>query len=1160
MRTVKVDLIKASKTRFRERSLRMLLSGVQERDVLLSSLESMEVLKRKFFNAYQSKDIEEVGRRRILVNDSISGYELATSCARIVNLFDEQVSEYNTLRDEYERCLVNRELEEGLACLEQIEAKIGFSFWGLGQKLLLLGIRNKKEAAALWKASAQRIEGQATFLFLLDHLKTLSDLDVSYAKYVVELDKHLGSTTEDVRRYMESKLRIDRIMSDEDASLVLQIDLQISLIDLYLSYEAYLVSNGESIFHERDTKRFRRILPKHDAGSPVIKNVKILIGDYATPFDSEAMEAYKIIDLYSQGKYESAIACCQSYLLRLPQDFQIACVLSKSIIHLGADLYNDLPQYIHRLHSLYSLDEEMEKSSVWLQTEMRRCYGIGLGIKIRSFLLRKNILEGDNPFCYPSFLLDRTINPNSVWQIDATRTAAAVDFFEQCCPTSIKAIAGMLFGLPDQCQVSSDPTRNCIARIRSCCKASLLNEAERELRTLDVLCQGRSLYYRERYLQLKMLYLRSANMYSSAVRLLVDSFFENEQMFRRVLNKTLVKLDFRTRNVSVMKDVNHIILTYLMYPLDYGKLIIVYDNFLDSNNIDRVDACIALANKEDNREKILFFLDKVCTIDLLRMDYRLFEDGIAPETERLYILQCLDHFDHRQSYTEEMFELKKLESIRSKLKDIKSGKINADTDKIFQLKNEEWVESFEMFLEVKRHIGDTCYVRYSPSEKRIGFASAAKEGGVTLRNMSPEESARLVMSDLIASMMGEFLYNPQFGLETYLSARIRHGYCKGQLMTFLQNLDLIAIHDRAAESFSIDRYWREACDGDDAIYDIVRTRIIHITRVVEMTINEILSDWLRIKVTDSERGMFDYRILFSSRSIDQYLEIMEEHEDFNQLCREAVDLFWYVTNRNLESIRSRIDGELKAKLIGLLDDTTRDLSECQHVQSGAIDELRNRCNMARHEVIVALREFKDAFVHSSTEYQDFTLGELGECVHQTIGRQYDIDEVNWTTEADGQVYLRGKYFLPFVDVLCILVDNAIDHSGIYERRSLEIDIRMGIVGVDYLNPDAVTDEMKKHKRYVTIAVGNNIDTSLNPSEVEGDLRKAFDSVGTVEKQGELMQKEGGTGLHKLCNIIEYQISWLYYTEYCVDDHNVLIQCVICADKLLKEASDEDIID
>ena len=53
-----------------------------------------------------------------------------------------------------------------------------------------------------------------------------------------------------------------------------------------------------------------------------------------------------------------------------------------------------------------------------------------------------------------------------------------------------------------------------------------------------------------------------------------------------------------------------------------------------------------------------------------------------------------------------------------------------------------------------------------------------------------------LMGELIARISHELLYHPQYGLETFLSARIRHGYVRGLLVTFLQELDLIAIYDQ----------------------------------------------------------------------------------------------------------------------------------------------------------------------------------------------------------------------------------------------------------------------------------------------------------------------------------------------------------------------------
>lgn len=50
----------------------------------------------------------------------------------------------------------------------------------------------------------------------------------------------------------------------------------------------------------------------------------------------------------------------------------------------------------------------------------------------------------------------------------------------------------------------------------------------------------------------------------------------------------------------------------------------------------------------------------------------------------------------------------------------------------------------------------------------------------------------VILKGIITTITEEFLFNEKYGLNTFLSSRIRHGYCKNQLTTIFQEYNLLS--------------------------------------------------------------------------------------------------------------------------------------------------------------------------------------------------------------------------------------------------------------------------------------------------------------------------------------------------------------------------------
>ena len=83
----------------------------------------------------------------------------------------------------------------------------------------------------------------------------------------------------------------------------------------------------------------------------------------------------------------------------------------------------------------------------------------------------------------------------------------------------------------------------------------------------------------------------------------------------------------------------------------------------------------------------------------------------------------------------------------------------------------------------------------------------------------------------------------------------------------------------------------------------------------------------------------------------------------------------------------------------------------------------------------------------------------------------------------------------------------------------------------------------------SVSVKNNLHNSINVDSLEQKLNNIFLSIR--EDRGNKIQSEGGSGLHKLCNIVQNNIEAPYYIGYNLPEQNICVSYVFVANNIIK---------
>ena len=387
--------------------------------------------------------------------------------------------------------------------------------------------------------------------------------------------------------------------------------------------------------------------------------------------------------------------------------------------------------------------------------------------------------------------------------------------------------------------------------------------------------------------------------YLNAIRLFVDCFFENEYLFERLLGGNYIKIPMRVRDNTIEADLYYVVFVHLLNRNDYSRQIRAYNNYLELNHFATIFDALKAFEKDVNRLNTFFFYS-ICSIALLKRDVSLCERNITPEDARLKILGTLYRISPLKQYSTEINNISTFEVMRDNLNSINKSRINVDVDKILQQHREQWQETYQKYLKLSRSSHKFIGIDFSEQEANIQFNKLAESLNIQIKNSPQISQETLVLRSILEQILEECLFSTQYGLETYLSSRIRHGYCRGQLTSFLRELHLVSLRDKDDDSYHVNPFWDGEFTTDKRVLLQVKNVLSDFTALIEKKIDEICKEWLRIKYKDNSNGMFDYSTLTDICIVACQREPVEE---FSIFYNRIVSLFWAKTNVLLKEIR-----------------------------------------------------------------------------------------------------------------------------------------------------------------------------------------------------------------------------------------------------------------
>lgn len=526
---------------------------------------------------------------------------------------------------------------------------------------------------------------------------------------------------------------------------------------------------------------------------------------------------------------------------------------------------------------------------------------------------------------------------------------------------------------------------------------------------------------------------------------------------------------------------------------DPHEVFIALDQYLGAHGWERPSDILRSAAITPT-PTLTYMLRYVCSLDVL--EYSIHYDNLDEvEQDRITLCEQLIRIDpdNTSIYTDEVKSLLRRRQIRTRLQHIEASKVHVDLAGIRRSLDQPFLESVASFVNMAVK---------SPAALSRQFIVAVPEAtpdATTSRQYRHYGTfGRILFDQIFSSLHGRFISSNEFGLDSYLSLRIRHGILLGQIRSHFE-VDGIITRKGSDDAYQPNQRWAAdlARFGSKA-HAAADRALATLSADIDRTIGEVKAQWIQIRgESNKQKGLFDY----------SYTSLQIAHLYNAALkCRTPDDLIELVfedllarTRENLEVTRAQVRDVLTESLVGAVD-------RCFNALVGIHSEFRfspllSAMTQCKTRVRQEMEAISNWFVlQDDPNIANYELTELVNTVVAAITHTNPTCPISLDSDVRVASPCLGSTFHPLFDLLFILIDNVVRHCGMLSPRAT-------------VSARAAGSELMLY-------VENEV--AMDADALAARVKELQQRLAQLEV-GALVRQEGGTGYSKALKILKHDL-------------------------------------
>lgn len=1125
-----------------------------------STLYKTTNLKQYFETSLYPSKLSDFKSNTILRKSTLQRELLWT--VLLINENRAKIDEYLLFKKEFESCMLKSDYLKALKTIQIAKEYLGYSHWIIQNELILKqnieGLDAQKEYAKELKEES----GEQSFAaFFVHYLSIRCEENISNGNFKSILEDAMYSLNlnEDFKEYLRFKLltldSINNIRSD-NLPYILCLEHNSPIIDIYETFIQVYTTIITRFFDEAiddDDLKMPLLTLKTDISDTRLNALVMIFGRNSIPFcEIHKDSIIKAFDYYTSGEYLKCINHCYYLFDNMIYDISIIDIFVHSHIYNNICPITSkevlIDKIIKNLYHLILKDEYTLISIENLLNIMKTYQGHkwinGLYAFIvnqisedkilqRSTIYRLKLLTSDIPSPFRASLFNENIQKSYLNKLK--------EYFPN---SSMQLLYNEIQKLPLIKSLSNIPKyRSDKYEAINLYLNDKIPESERKFK--DLISMNNELISNDAKSAYVNILVNNGQL-KDACEIMVKYILENSFLYFNLPLKRLVdQLDEPKKWPNIISIPIVFSLNSRFYDNSKDNYLkFAYEKFLISCNIEKPTE-LKDKFKEfcDSNLKIelIYYLRYICIPEVMKHSV-YFDSSLELEDERINICKILKEFDdqNKKIYDDEINDRTKKIVIQEGVNRVGKSKVYVDIPKVKAYYEKNLLnENFKRYQTFQDDFEDTNEsilretlnaINEIKKRKNIDDSSDDALYEMHLLNIPSNERADL-FGKILKQIVDGFI-NREFGLNVYISTRIRHGNLSNELRSPVEAQSLVTTKIDQTDTYNFNTYW------DDKIQNIpdkekakLLDELSRFSRKYDDFTDYIIDKILVVTTQYSEKeskALFKYFITnLELIDLQDKIDKTTTYDDFIDI---ALTWMWKKTDYNLKNIQTLFETEIKDTFLGYLDELTNNINE--NFDEPPMD-LFDAIAKARTDLQIVIDNVTSWFTRSDLNvYTNYNLDIAIETAKKIITRSNSSIQTPLCLELniDDSLEMGGSTFEHFVDIFLILLNNAFKHSGLesnFPEIKVNISKNENDIDITFLNPifkDKTLDELNEELIHL----------------------KASSASEEVEK---VLIKRGGTGIYRIGTILDKNLSCNHTIDFAYKETDSFVQKTVFEIKL-----------
>lgn len=490
---------------------------------------------------------------------------------------------------------------------------------------------------------------------------------------------------------------------------------------------------------------------------------------------------------------------------------------------------------------------------------------------------------------------------------------------------------------------------------------------------------------------------------------------------------------------------------YTMISGDTYKRYLAYKRYLKEQGVKKASDLVG-----DNGDMYLYFIGKVSDRSVLMLHVRAFDSDDDVNTERIELCKKAFAISNDKSYADEITSLIKEQEIKTLAQQVNDSKIHVDVQPLISSE----LDTEKLMFDTYKEVDDNIEVFEQKNiEWLLNYMQEQRQG--TMKFYTYEPSAvkykMLMFRQMVLNIRDKFLFDPRFGLDKYLSARIRHGTLITQLRNHFLTYGLVTNKKEGGE-YVRETIWTQQRSGflPLNVKDQVNARILQFTEWLDEQLRIIKEEKIQIwteRNDDKKDGLFDY----SEELMAPYIDMLgnNNYDTFDAFVHTTITLLWEWTNAILKAVRNNFmeyQESVLAEMDKLQNDIIPMISQSAQLSNSFKDAITTCRTEFQSDINIVLSWFKP----ERSKVRFFTVRQAVDTSLSVINRiNQDALSFNNISIDDNSNY-KGDYFNAVHDIFHDMMNNILRYEtkrpGLKGKGEIHINREGDMLNIEVSNP------------------------------------------------------------------------------------------------------------